>query len=145
MLMVVFLWLKFYFIQPISHSSVTDIDCSFDPFVFHLFSYTSNFKAYCPVALMSFVVSTNMFSFFLNAPFLLYLHQLLQTADWKQSTSVAILECWLFCDHFYCFNWQFFCWSHFCFQLGMSNFFLRSEKSLSCIPICIFRFQLVFA
>ena len=63
----------------------------------HLFYCTfSTFKTYCVAfsiqTLWCFLWSTRIF-FFLTLPFLLYLHQILHTANWKQPTTSTTLYC----------------------------------------------------
>ena len=87
---------KSHFIQSISLSSLTNIDSCFDPYDFYLFCCTfSVFKAYY------FSISMLWYRFWsigvslFNHPFLSYLHQVLDSADWEQPMAFTSLHCGL--------------------------------------------------
>ena len=72
---------------------------------------------------------------FSTIPFILYLHPILETDDWKTTNVFCHIPLWIaflnvFCDIFHCFNWQFFCWGQVPFQSSMPNRILGSARTL---------------
>ena len=102
-------------IKILSYSYVTNIDSYFDPFHYHLFCCTFFYfqiillSVFYPDTLMSFVVYPYVF-LFLTTPFILYLHQIFDTANWEQSRFFVTFHnafFYDFYDPFHFINWQF--------------------------------------